>query len=154
MHSCLAVDERNTHLQNLPHQLCWMHLVEFTVSQRSTTPLPGLNEKVVLTIDDITRGQVMTTLLWQNGAPITSTRSLRQNDVITFTVSNHVYKIKLKALTNVLVGEDTAAFRLWPITAEGDKTLSESEKIEVLILSLRQLVGCQIYPQRSEPHSG
>lgn len=85
----------------------------------------------------------MTTLLWQNGTPIAATRSLRQNDVITFTVSDHVYKIKLKTLTNVLVGEDTAAFRLWTATAEGDKTLSESEKIETLILSMRQLVGAK-----------
>ena len=114
---------------------------EFTVLQRSTTALPGSNGKVVLTIEDITRGQVMTTLSWENGTPIIATRSLRQNDVVTFTASNHVYKIKLKTLTNVLVGEDSAAFQLWPVTVEIDKALSETEKIEALIVSLRQLVG-------------
>ncbi len=117
--------------------------VEFTVPQRSTTPLPGSNGKVLITIDDITRGQVMTTLLWQNGAPIVATRSLRQDDVVTFTASNHVYALKLKTLRNVLVGEDTATFRLWPATVDEATTLSESEKIEALILSLRQLVGAK-----------
>ncbi len=117
--------------------------VEFTVSQRSTTPLPGSNEKVAITIDDITSSQVMITLLWQNGTPIVATRSVRQNDVVAFTVNNHTYKIKLKRLTNVLVGEDSAVFQLWPVTIEKDKVLSQGERIETLILSLRELVGAR-----------
>ncbi len=85
----------------------------------------------------------MTTLLWQNGTPIASTRSVRQNDMVVFTVSNHTYKIKLKPLTNVLVGEDRAVFQLWPETTEMGKVPSQSENIEILILSLRQLVGAR-----------
>jgi hypothetical protein len=117
--------------------------VEFTVYQRSTIPLPGSNEKVVITIDDITRGQVMATILWQNGTPIAPTRSVHKKDVVTFTVSNHTYKIKLEQLTNVLVGEDSAVFQLWPATIEMDKVPSQSGNIETLILSLRQLVGAR-----------
>ena len=124
--------------------------VEFTVSQRSTTPLPGSNEKLVITIDDITKGQVMITLSWQNGTPVVDTRSVRQNDVVAFTVSNHTYKIKLKRLTNVLVGEDSAVFQLWPTTIERDKVLSQSQKIETLILSLRQLVGAKFIRNEQE----
>lgn len=114
---------------------------DFCVLQRSTTAVPGSNGKVVLTIDDITRGQVMTTLSWQNGPEIVAARSLRENDVVTFTVSNHTYRIKLKTLTNFLLGEDSATFQLWPVTAKLDKSLSETEKIETLIASLKQLVG-------------
>lgn len=117
--------------------------VEFTVFQRSTTPLPGSNGKILLTIDDITRGQVMTTVSWENGTPIVANRSLRQNDVVTFTASNHVYKISLTTLVNLLVGNDTATFRLWPATVEMDRALSEADKIEALIASLKQLVGAE-----------
>jgi hypothetical protein len=114
---------------------------EFTISQRSTVPLPRSDGKLMITIDDITAGQVLTTLSWQVGKPVVATRSLRQGDVVTFTASNHAYKIKLKELTNVLVGEDSAVFQLWPATAEMDTVLSEHKKIETLILSLGQLAG-------------
>lgn len=117
--------------------------VEFTVLQRSTTPLPGSGGKILLTLDDITRGQVMTNLSWDNSTVIVATRSLRQNDVVTFTVSNYVYKIKLKTLTNVLIGEDSAEFRLGAASAETDNMMSDSEKIETLISSLKQLTGAK-----------
>ncbi len=124
--------------------------VEFTVSQRSTTPLPGTNEEVVITLGDITGGQVMTTLSWHDGTPVVDTRSISQNDVVSFTVSNQTYKIKLKLLTNVLVGEDSAVFQLWPTTIERDKVLSQSQKIETLILSLRQLEGARFIRNEQE----
>jgi len=113
--------------------------VEFSASQRSTTPLPKSDGKLLLTLDDITAGQVLVTLSWHDGKPVVATRSLRQNDIVTFTVNSHVYKLKLKNLTNVLIGEDTAVFRLWPTTAEAESILSEQEKIETLFSSLRKL---------------
>jgi hypothetical protein len=116
---------------------------EFTMAQRSTVPLPGSHGKIVITIDDITRGQVLATLSWQDGKSIMATRSLRPNDVLDFTVDNHEYKIKLKKLKNVLIGEDYATFELWPVTAEMDHLLSENEKIEKLILSLKQIRGAK-----------
>ncbi len=39
------------------------------------------------------------------------------------------------------MGEDSATFQLWPVTAKLDKSLPETEKIETLIVSLKQLVG-------------
>jgi len=109
--------------------------VEFSASQRSTTPLPKSDGKLLLTLDDITAGQVLVTLSWHDGKPVVATRSLRPNDIVTFTVSDHTYKLKLEKLTNILIGEDTALFLLWPATAP----LSEQDKIEALISSLRQL---------------
>ncbi len=90
----------------------------FSMQQRTTTALPGSNGKVLMTIDDITKDQVMTTLSWQNGSLIVATRSLSENDVVTFTASNHLYRIKLKKLKNVLVRKDSAEFQLWPVTDE------------------------------------
>jgi hypothetical protein len=113
--------------------------IRFSASQRSTTPLPGSERKLLITLGDITAGQVLVTLSWDDGRPVVATRSLHPNDIVTFTVSNHVYKLKLEKLTNVLIGEDTALFRLWPATAEAEDPLSEQDKIEALISSLRQL---------------
>jgi len=94
--------------------------VEFPLRQRTTAVLPGSDGKMVATIGDITRGQVMTTLSWHNGPHIVAPRSLRENDVVTFTAGNHRYRIKLTKLTNFLVGEDSATFRLWHATDERD----------------------------------
>jgi len=117
--------------------------VEFSVSQRTTTPLPKSDDKLLLTLDDITTGQVLVTLSCRDGKTVVATRSLRQNDIVAFTVSNHVYKLKLKKLTNVLIGEDTALFQLWPAAAEAESVLSEQDKIETLLSSLRQLSGAK-----------
>ncbi len=113
--------------------------VEFSVDQRSTRALPKSDGKLLLTLDDITADQVLVTLSWDDGRPVVATRSVRQGDIVTFTVNGHTYKLKLEKLTNVLIGEDAALFRLWPAIAEAGNALSEQDKIEALISSLRQL---------------
>lgn len=92
--------------------------VEFTVSQRSVTPLPKSNGKLLLTIGDITRGQVLVRVSRRDGDVVVASRSLRENDIVAFTVDKHAYKLKLKTLTNKLIGNDYAVFQLWPATAE------------------------------------
>ena len=122
--------------------------VQFDVSQRSTTPVPGSDGKILITVDDITRGQVLTTLSWDNGEPIVATRSARPNDVITFSAGGHMYELKLTELTNVLVGDDTASFEIWPAGAG----LSEDAKIERLISSLSQLTEAK-FRRNEEEHT-
>lgn len=117
--------------------------VEFQMTQRSTIALPGSNDKILITISDITRGQVMTSVSWRGGSLIAATRSMRENDRVTFAVEGHSYRIELKQLTNVLVGEDTARFELSLAPAESGQVLSESEKIERLILSLGDIDGAK-----------
>lgn len=120
--------------------------VEFSVSQRSTTPLPKSDDKLLLTLDDITTGQVLVTLSWDDGRTVVATRSVRENDIVVFTVSKHTYKLKLKDLRNVLIGEDTAVFRLWPATGEVERILLEQDKIETLLrrLGLLSLSGAKL----------
>ena len=117
--------------------------VEFSVSQRSTTPLPRSDGKLILTLDDITRGQVLVTISWQDGRTVIATRSLRQNDIVTFTANNKTYKLKLQRLTNVLIGDDSAVFQLWPVASETEVLLSEQDRIEKMISSLQQLSDCK-----------
>jgi hypothetical protein len=126
--------------------------VEFTVWQRSTTPFPKSDGKLLLTLDDITGGQVLVTLSWYDGKPVVATRSLRQNDIVAFTVGNHAYKLKLKKLTNRLVDEDSAVFQLWPATAEVERLLQEEKKIKRLILSLAQIPNAK-FVRDTEEHT-
>lgn len=115
--------------------------VEFQIGQRSTVALPGSEGRVVITIDDITRGQVMTSLAWRDGRVITATRSLHENDRIPFAIEGCKYVIALKSLHNVLIGEDTARFELSRAGGPSAAMLSEDDKIERLILSLRSIEG-------------
>jgi len=143
---------------------------DFVVGQRSTTALPGSNGNILLTVDDITAGQVMASLAWRNGSAIIAPRSIRPGDSIDFAAKGHLYRISLAGLHNELLGDDTAKFRLESPAkgkASGDiseenalrpaetalnssrdaaessaqrgKQPSEDEKIEALILSLKQL---------------
>lgn len=102
--------------------------VEFTVSQRSVTPLPKSNGKLLLAIGDITRGQVLVTVSRRDGELVVATRSLRENDIVAFTVNNHTYKLKLKTLTNELIGNDSAVFELWLVTAEVERLPKTEQK--------------------------
>jgi Family of unknown function (DUF5329) len=111
--------------------------VEFTVSQRTTTPLPGSNGKMVIILGDITGGQVMTTLSSEDGWSVS-----------TLLEPDHVLgcgnaKLKLVELSNALVGEDKATFLLWAAADAETNALTEDEKIEALILALKQLVGAK-----------
>ena len=124
--------------------------VQFGMSQRSTVPIPGSDGKMVITIDDITAGQVLMGVSWEDGRPIVATRSMRPKDIVTLSVDGHAYKIKLKELTNVLIGTDTACFELWAGGTEGDSVLSEDAKIEKLLSSLSQLKDGKFVRNRQE----
>jgi len=115
----------------------------FTITQRRTMHLPGFDRKVLMTIGDITAGQVMTTISAKNGQTIVATRSLRPKDVVTFSADGCLYRLKLKKLTNYLLGDDKAQFQLWPVADESQARLSENAKIEKLILVLGQLRGAK-----------
>ena len=126
--------------------------VEFQMSQRSTVALPGSNDRILIAIDDITRGQVMMCLSWRDGNVIVAPRSVRPNDRVAFTVDGHAYNIELKQLRNVLVGEDTVRFELSLAATESGQMLSENDKIEQLISSLRDIDGAK-FIRNGQEHS-
>ena len=85
---------------------------EVTVKQRSTTVVPGSEESLRLTIDDITRGQVMTSLADKDGGLILAAASLEAGDTAMFKLGDETYQLTLKELSNALVGEDFATFTI------------------------------------------
>lgn len=130
---------------------------DFTVPQRSTTPLPGSDGRLLLTIDDITRGQVMAGVAWGDGAPLVAVRSMREGDAMTLKLGEETYTLTLTDLTNVLVGDDYAKFTLQSAAAKAAAVpaddaaepapasggMSEDAKIEALIQAVGALEGAR-----------
>ena len=117
-------------LTNLP--------VEMTVKQRSTTVIPGSEGQLILTVDDITGGQVMASLATTAGEAVLPPRSMSADEDVTFRFGKSSYSLTLKELNNALVGEDFASFI---VSDSSGTTLAEEDKIEQLIAAITELQG-------------
>ena len=112
--------------------------LELTVKQRTTTAIPGSDNRLSLTIDDITGNQVMVSLANDTGETTLPTRSTSPQDAVHFEFAGQEYSLKLEKLDNALIGEDTADFS---ITGPDEGGLSEEAKIEQLIAAVANLEG-------------
>lgn len=116
--------------------------VYLIISQRETQPIPGSSDQLLLTIDDITRGQVMTNISDHRGTGVLAIRSMKEGDEASFVYHEIEYVLELTGLQNSLIGTDYALFEIRP---EGSKSALErdntNEKIEELINSLGELEG-------------
>jgi hypothetical protein len=110
--------------------------VEVTVKQRSTTAIPGTDEAIRVTIDDITANQVRASLSLKDGTAVLADRSLVPGDAAAFEFGGASYRLKLKQLNNALIGEDFATFLVQPAALAFK---SEKEKIEHLIQEIAGL---------------
>src|SRR5687768_16095098 len=124
--------------------------VEVTVKQRSTTAVPGSDGRLLLTVDDVTRDQVMVSLAAAtDGAAeaLLPTRSMSPRDAARFAFGGVAYELTLKGLENALAGEDSATFVIatastattTATTATTAASLTEKAKIERLIQAIADL---------------
>lgn len=104
--------------------------VEMAVWQRSTTIVPGSDGALRLTVDDITHGQVMITLLGRDGETVLGATSLAAGGTAEFRLGGVLHTLTLKSLRNVLIGNDSATF---VISAGPSRKISEYDKIECLL---------------------
>jgi hypothetical protein len=121
--------------------------VEMLVKQRTTSAVPGSDAKLLLTIDDITDGQVMVTIATDRGGAILPTRSLKNKESAEFEFEAVDYKLTLRQLDNALVGEDSATF---VITVPTDAEVSEADRIEQLIAAVDELGDAKFIRNGSE----
>ena len=84
--------------------------IQIEVRQRSTTDIAGSNGALRLTVDDITRGQVIASLAEADGRTVLSPISLTPGVAATFTWRGASYTLELKSLENKLIGTDHATF--------------------------------------------
>ncbi len=111
--------------------------VELKVKQRTGEPIPGTAADLILSIDDITRDQVLTSLVTKDGTTILSSRLMQVGDVTEFRYRDQNFRLTLSAFDTAIIGEDYATFQI----AAKSASLSESQKIEKLILSIEMLEG-------------
>lgn len=119
-----------------------------TVKQRSTTTVPGSEDELMVTIDDVTRGQVMVSLAEKDGSPILGPVSMKEDDSALFQFDQASYSIRVNELANALVGDDFASF---VIDAASPGSLTEDEKIEKLIADVGKLEGA-VFIRNGEEH--
>ena len=129
--------------------------IKMTVKQRTTTAVPGSEEALSVTIDDVTRGQVMISLADEDGNVVLAPTSLAEGKSANFKLGEKSYSLTLSELDNELVGEDSARLVLSDILpADGSSTsdsanqdapvadaVSERDKIEQLINHVGALQG-------------
>lgn len=110
---------------------------EFTVPQRSSSPVTGTSGKLSIRTGDITGGKVSAGLELEGG-PLTASSSLRVGQTVRFEFDGAHYALVLTHLSNALVGQDFATFRL-EAAAPGPAGMPENEVIERLLQSVAGL---------------
>lgn len=122
--------------------------VDLIVRQRTTTAVPGSGDRLRLTVDDVTRGQVMAALAAADGSSVLAARSFVPGDTAGFTLAGADYGLALVRLENRLFGRDSATFRV----TRGASALPEREKIERLIAWIGGLEGAT-FIRNGEEHA-
>jgi hypothetical protein len=110
---------------------------EMRVAQRTTTAVPGTRDALRLTIDDITKGQVIASLATSDGASVLAPVSLRQGSSERFEWGGASYLLTLTKLENALVAADHATF----VIVAASQTATEAAKIGRLIDAVAAMEG-------------
>lgn len=108
--------------------------LKVNVKQRTTTTVAGSGGRLLLTIDDITGGQVMVSLANSEGDVVLASRSLEPRQTVDFKFHGFDYTLVLSQLDTTLVGDDRATFEILPHTHSG---LTEEDRIKRLILAVK-----------------
>jgi hypothetical protein len=106
-----------------------------TVKQRTTATVPGSDDKLTITVDDITRGQVITSVSHSKHGVLIGPTSFRVGDAKQFEIESTAYRIRLKSLNNALIGNDFGEF----VISYPPKPIPEEEKIARLIDAIEKL---------------
>jgi hypothetical protein len=140
--------------------------IEMTVKQRTTTAVPRSNEAVRLTVDDVTRGQVMASLAGKDGAVLLGPTSLIEGRTVPFKLGDVTYYLTLTNFDNEMVGDDSATFMITdaPPSTEPPQNDADRESTDVrdegaekeyvgqLIEHIRNLEGA-VFIRNSEEHT-
>jgi len=94
----------------------------FTVRQRAYIELPGSNGLFMMSLGDITRGQVVVDVRSKarDDHQLVDSKSLNQEDHVNFDYRGQTYRLELEKLMNALIGEDHAEFILSRAESDDD----------------------------------
>ena len=109
--------------------------IEILVKQRTTTAVPGSDNRLFLTIEDITHNQVIASLSADQSKSVLPPLSMEPTDSSKFHFGGTDYRLTLRKLDNALIGEDVATF----VDSASSKILNDEAQIEELISSVAAL---------------
>ncbi len=127
--------------RNEPQEMSLEVPSKFVVSQRKSEEMPGSDGKLLITLDDITRGQVMTQIAPLQGEALVERRSLRPGEMVEFNYQGDDYVLLLKELNNLLIGTDTAEFWLKAKGGSFEVRVEVEEEIGRLLDALEAMEG-------------
>lgn len=120
---------------------------EFVMLQRSTEEVPGSSGHLALSLDDITRGQVMLSIE-RDGTTSVGPRSVKRGDFVPFEFDGHEYHFEILELRNELIGNDHARLRVGRHARP-----TGMDEIEALIERVRTAEGI-LFVRNSGGHDG
>ena len=144
----LSVQQSSSTVSGPPKEITGLPLT-MTIKQRSTAQVPGADGVLSITVDDITRGQAMITILGRDGAAIAGPLSMKLGDALPLEFGVVKYTVRVNALNNSLLAEDFAEIIL---DRPARSNLTEAEKIEKLIFAIEGLEGAT-FVRNGQSHS-
>ena len=125
--------------------------MQITLKQRESRWLAG--GRLKLSIDDITNAQVLISISDDAGNVLLGPKSVREGDKIEFSDPDGAPVIlEVLKLTNILIGDDHADFRLSPAKPATRPALSEPQKIEALLAHIAGAAGV-VFIRNGSEHS-
>jgi len=110
--------------------------------QRAEVRLPTENPLIVVSVGDVTRGRVSTTISSVDGGTIAGPRSLGTNDSLDFEFHGRAHALRIVALENSLLGEDFVQLEITG-AAQGAPSGQPGQTIEALIDRVARLTGIE-----------
>ena len=83
-----------------------------TIIQREAKEIPGSRGTLLVSIGDITGGQVILSIYGPGLKPIVDYTSVSPGDIVPFTVHDQQYYLLVKELRNFIIGDDIAVFEI------------------------------------------
>jgi hypothetical protein len=119
----------------------------FIVPQRTTNEVPNSNGVLLLTVGDITGGQVMVSMATKRGTVVLPTRSMRIDDSVNFKFEDTEYALDLQLFQNSWFSQDRVTFWFSNTSSDGS---DEQERIERLISAVENLNDAKFIRNGSE----
>jgi uncharacterized protein DUF5329 len=110
--------------------------VRVKIIQRTTEPIPGTDDRVLIHIGDITGGQVSVRIDSADGSILKPPGSMTAQQADVIEIDGQGYSVRIVELQNFPVGNDYAVFEIKKVD---DAVFSEPEKIQALISAVEGL---------------
>jgi hypothetical protein len=122
---------------------------KFQLVQRTQIALPSIEDNVICSINDITRGQ--TQIVIKENEKVLVAESIMEMEPINFKLNGHSYTITCTFMMNKLIGQDYANFELIENIHPHKQMKDETKEIEALIKRIES--SAIVFVRNGEEHT-